>query len=715
MSQNSYITGALQTESPATWLEWERLEGRSSIFKPLDEWLGTLWMRFWKGERLCETEFPKGEPARIVLVGLDTKARHFIDETFSLSAQQSRGALYHPTKESLRQGIANFGWYQTTLPRFALGAALEERGTALLGSEGGDAIALWSVVQEMFAPVLVPFSLRGGDWEMEDARKAWQEWEQFCVDVGFEVDEEAAPFRPDVAGGRLWASWTMEQQLAARARLWEAMRRTVTPGMAARPRAQMLRKFVARYAEKTRKSPNTRKRVLSKEGERLLSGLFGGDWLRALEYLGEKAHAEETVVTALPQTRLYVGMEGRVAEVAAQSGLPEAEVRLMVEGFWDGTTGSSPIERRVACLERFWAEFEVLHDRQAPGMTPLWGLVADWKGLDLPLDRNTVNEEPPQESEYVRPLPYHPGLYREKLSPSLQRDIEECWQTTLLPRFPDKMATSLNPHYTLASALGVALRLWHGCSLTAWFLCEGPMSRTDLEGMPFYYRKQLDELEKMGMPVDESLFKDLQVAGKKLGPEKPIITREEKTEFVTFTTSFGNRRDGFELLRDVITRHRKLWTQQHLTAYLKSRWEVEVREAANAYTHQLHAAGKAPTAKAFAKTALVPSNHWFGGDLSGFFRTIGEKSPVSPTYTQLMPRDAVAFALRVRRRLKDHEELRGLRDEPAYYVQLEEVLGYAPEAKDVTAGKNDFVSSALKNEPKLWTAFEAAIRAEMTA
>ena len=90
---------------------------------------------------------------------------------------------------------------------------------------------------------------------------------------------------------------------------------------------------------------------------------------------------------------------------------------------------------------------------------------------------------------------YYPGLYREKLSKDLQAEIENCWQTTLLPRFPDRLATNLNPHYTLASTFGVALRFWHGCSLTAWFL--------------------------------------------------------------TISISHGCRRDGFQFLRDVVMRHRK--------------------------------------------------------------------------------------------------------------------------------------------------------------
>jgi hypothetical protein len=415
-------------------------------------------------------------------------------------------------------------------------------------------------------------------------------------------------------------------------------------------------------------------------------------------------------------------MEARVAEVASQTGLPEAEVRLMVEGFWDGTTGVSPVEKRVQCLERYWAEFENLHDNQRPGMTPLWGLVADYKGLDLPHESpvipNTatpsegVEGQDSEEFDYSRPIPHLPGLYREKFSVALQSEIESLWGTSLLPRYPERLVTNLNPHYSLAEALGAALRFWHGCSLTAWFICEGPYSRTSIDGMSSYYRKLLDELVRVGTPVDEALFTDLKKAESQLGPEIPIVSRETKTEYLTMTISHGARRDGFESLRDVIANHRRQWTQSYLPQYLEQRWKAEVQTVGAAYMHQLHDKGKAPTAKSFAKTAQHVTNNWFGGDLSGLFRTIGEKSTVNPVYERRMPKDMVPFALAVRARLTNHEVLRGLRDEPAQFVQLEEALGRLPDVKEFVSGKTGWVASHFRNDARLWNQFVDAIETE---
>ena len=61
----------------------------------------------------------------------------------------------------------------------------------------------------------------------------------------------------------------------------------------------------------------------------------------------------------------------------------------------------------------------------------------------------------------------------------------------------------------------------NGVSLNAWFLCEGPYSRTDLPGLTEYYRRQLDNLQSLGTPVDNQLFSDLLKGGEKLGAENP--------------------------------------------------------------------------------------------------------------------------------------------------------------------------------------------------
>jgi hypothetical protein len=223
----------------------------------------------------------------------------------------------------------------------------------------------------------------------------------------------------------------------------------------------------------------------------------------------------------------------------------------------------------------------------------------------------------------------------------------------MVPRSPAQMVTESFPHVAMAEAFGPALRFWHGCALTAWFLCEGPYSRTDMSGLEEYHRRELQELERLGVPVDRRLFADLMKAEGRLGPEQPA--HEETIEFetepgITMQTSFttGTRREGFEILRDVITEHRRSWVGKHLRDYLSRRTEGDIRAAAEAFHKMTHdRSGKTPTVKQFAKAAQTSANRWFGGDISALYRAFGEKSSVSPERSKAIPEDVHSFVLRV--------------------------------------------------------------------
>ncbi|MDZ4057827.1 MAG: hypothetical protein U1D69_12885, partial [Polynucleobacter sp.] len=173
----------------------------------------------------------------------------------------------------------------------------------------------------------------------------------------------------------------------------------------------------------------------------------------------------------------------------------------------------------------------------------------------------------------------------------------------MLPKWPDRIVTEPFPHSVMASTLGPALKFWNGCALTAWFLCEGPYSRTDMEGLAGYHAKELTRLEQLGTPVDPKLFADLIKAQAKLGPPTPIESTRSSQNVghgmsVTFSTHMGMRRSGFTQLRDIITKYRGAWAQQHLPQYLRALWESEIQEAERAYNLLLNQKGKPPTARA---------------------------------------------------------------------------------------------------------------------
>lgn len=113
---------------------------------------------------------------------------------------------------------------------------------------------------------------------------------------------------------------------------------------------------------------------------------------------------------------------------------------------------------------------------------------------------------------------------------------------------------------------------------------------------------------------------------------------------VTVTMSGGTRRRGFEILQDVVTHHRRVWTEKHLKAYLKSRWESEITQAERAYNLLVQEReGRVPTLKQFARAAALATNHWFGGNVRGLYSAIREKCPAEPKRVQLMPADVIGF------------------------------------------------------------------------
>jgi hypothetical protein len=210
-----------------------------------------------------------------------------------------------------------------------------------------------------------------------------------------------------------------------------------------------------------------------------------------LQYLGEQPHPDELLATAIPQTRFFVGGAKSPAAVAQETGVSLQEVERVCATYWDVPAAKtrqlvSPVEERVAALSEFWSAFDEVHSRQASGMTSLWGLVEEsrlirlgWEGPDW----------------------YNARLYRRLLPEVLSNSVEKLWGTIMLPQSPDRIVSEISPHALMAETFGPALAFWHGCALTAWFICEGPHSRTDIQGMPAYYRRQLAALEQLGTPI----------------------------------------------------------------------------------------------------------------------------------------------------------------------------------------------------------------------
>ncbi len=309
----------------------------------------------------------------------------------------------------------------------------------------------------------------------------------------------------------------------------------------------------------------------------------------------------------------------------------------------------------------------------------------------------------------------------------------------MLPRWPEHIVTEIAPHALMAETFGPALTFWNGTALTAWFVSEGPYSRTDMAGLAGYYDGILVQFERSGYPIDPALFGELIEEERGLGPAEPFDRESASVEVTPGLTvslpSMGSRRSGFEGLRDILTRYRRAWADCYLESYLRDRWEIELREAARLHAQAVAERGKPPTPKQFARTALAATNHWFGGDMSAFYAAIGQESPIEPVRVALVPVDQHGFAIGVFEALggkpferqivvasrdeglaqaeeqQRHYKLGWLAEQSLRFTQLQEGLGRPPELKEFGSPGFEYRSDVVSPDPQAaWALYAAVVK-----
>jgi hypothetical protein len=719
MNDESFGRRALARPDCDALLEMESAESRTQGFAAIDTAIAGLAIRAARGDRILRISRTElGDMLEIV--GVPDALQAEMRSAFELESQQARGAWFLPEKVSIRATGVLFAATFRESPRFVHTLAGEEKAKVAL-SRSPDAMVVWSVLEPLFDEILGPVFLRVEELGLlgrEDFLLRWSEMAETFAAIGLSAENELAPF----AWGRGWGRLTGEQQLEAKQNLLTKVAEEITIGLIRRRRAWTVGKLIAQYYAKAKKGRAKRKQVITKDYARVLAGYFGGDWLRFVAYLGEQPHEEERVVTALPETKLMVSGKSKAAEIASKKGIPLEEAERILTEYWRQAGGESPIVERSKVLTEYWKAFDAIHARQARGMAPLWGLVEEggWPGLE------------PQSG-----TTYQDQLYGRVLPSDIVQPVERLWGTTVLAKWPDRIVSEPYPHTAMAASLGPALKFWHGCALTAWFVCEGPTSRTDIPGLADYYSRELAELAAKGFPIQAELFAELGAV--KLGPEEPIYESSEPVDLShgfsgSIQTSMGSRRSGFELLRDVITRHRRWWSTHRFEAYLRDRWESELKVAGRAWHLMSEEKGKTPTLKQFAKHAVEPARRWFGGDVSLLLAALGQKMPGGGTTQAIrMPRDRVRFARSVfdelggkpfdRRTFVEsredadrqaaeqdtHHKLWRLAGESLWYVQLLEALDRPPTLKEF-GSKFEWIGTALsENQDMAWNAFASAI------
>jgi len=711
---DSFGRRASRLSSAASLVELEATVDKGEVFADIDAVIAHVVNRALSGESALELKRGRRVDS-LSVVGLDQRLRAILDDQFSVTNQKSRGAWFLPEKASLRTGMVSLPAFFAKHSRFAMGLASEERARVLLADEAAN-VLVWAVVQPLVDQLFLPFELRGplaGTKGRDDQLPAWASFDDLVSALGFRIEDEIAVMR--YGGG--WEALRAPEQLAVKQRLLAALAAQVNAQTATLYRAYRLLPLIARYYEKAKNGQAKRKQVLTRPLEATLSGFFGGDWLRFLRYLDESPHRDEQLETSLPETALFMSAAGSGAAVATTVGeSPSAEDARRV------------LDDRVRVLKTFWAHFDEIHSKQASGMRSLWGLVAENRGVRL---------------GWSGPAWHSSELYRTQLPSDILSEIDRCWGSTMLSRWPDRIVDEISPHALMAETVGVALQFWQGIALTAWFVCEGPMSRTDIPGLATYYEDAVAELEMLGSPVDTALFQDLRRAEAQLGSPESLYETKSSVELapdfgIDISMRTGSRRSGFEVLRDIITRYRRAWTEQYLDNYLQARWEGEVGEAARRHAEAAADRGKPPTPKQFAKHALTATNHWFGGDLRMFYMAIGQKPLISPARISIMPLDRLGFVKIVFDHLKEyslHEptpirnqqarqdqaeernmlnQLEWLAEESLRFVQLQEALGRIPDLKDFGAAGFKSRSIVLSSDPVVaWSNYASAVTAAL--
>jgi hypothetical protein len=626
--------------SPEAGLAAERESGACATFAQIDALTDQIVRGSITGEQVATVV--RGEPVDELHLAITNRDRDVLEGAFRLGSQQARGAWFLPEQATLHVGNANLPYHCRRHARFASEMA---RGETIRVDfrESSEALYYWSVLEPLIDLIYRPFIIRSdcAGLSREEQLELWSKVEANYGLLGVNVRAALAVFK--FGGG--WSKLRAPEQISARERLLEALAASLGEGTPSLHRIARIQGLLHRYYQRAKRGATAPKmrQVLSKDFQKVVSGFFGGDWLSFLRYIGETAHPDERIAKALPEPKLYVLAKERVPTVAAAHSISPIEIERILRAFWGGEHSESPVQRRVAALEHYWLSFDQIHSRQAPGDKPLWGFVPESRALAL---------HGAGKGSYG-PSWYAPGSYESLLPTDLLEEIEQLWSGFFLSTRPTAIVSTVSPQGLMAETFGPALRFWHGAGLTAWFVSEGPYSRTNMAGLANYHRRDLSQLEALSCPIDRSLFDELMAAEKKLGKPMPINDphSEHRTDLGTLTLTMsvqiGSRRDGFLSLRNILRAYRRDWTKRYLDKYFRALWEAEIRTAAREYNRLLEKKGKAPSIKQFARFADDATNHWFGGDVSALFAAFGEKSPVAPDRVRFLPRDVQKFMWRV--------------------------------------------------------------------
>lgn len=464
--------------SPGDVVAAEAATGQGGRFLPVDALTGAALKAAFSGREIV------GTGLATLVKGQD----ELLADAFAVASQQARGAWWLPDDMSLKAGLLNLPAHLLAGWRFSYGMARDEQFKASL-KEKPDWMAVCAILQPLFATLLAPIEMRSqkvGTLPPEEARQAWTNMDHAFIGLGLVVSDELAVLRY----GSGWSRLRAEEQRQAKVAFARSLAGQVGIETAQRFRVMRTSELIDRYYAKAKRGAPTQRQVVTRALGQVLAGHFGGDWLAFLDYIEEVPADNEQVTTSLPKPRLYVAGSDRVKEVAAAKGLAPEVVEAMLASFYGEGSLRSPVERRVEAMRRCFAELDSVHAAQAPGMAAIGA-------------------------------PYERDLRRSLFSGELMAAVDSLGDGQCLPRWPERIVSTIDPLQAMSTAAGPALSFWHLVGINAWSLTEGPYTPSSLEGLAGlaeFHRVDLQALADAGVPVQAALFEDLKAAEKRLGP-----------------------------------------------------------------------------------------------------------------------------------------------------------------------------------------------------
>lgn len=609
--------------------------------RPYEALVGRVLARVLTGEHTSSlAAAPEdGGPRKLEVHGLDPSERALLDERLPAPPPPDRR---RPAAGRVTRWAIELPRAVRIDPRFSRGWAPET--TNLVEFSDGSTMLFALVIDPILGELTEVFRVRSG--EGPHTTKGRRGAVQRSIEAHETLGLDRARLSP-ILDPSLDANGVMRTR-AALVESWAAC----PPDLGARAMALLCTRLAHRYYAKAKKDGTARRaQVITSTVEPLLKATLG-EWEALLAYLGQSP--------AEPDARpLDLG------ELVLPPTPPE------------------PVQERLTVAHDWFRDvFGHAHAQLMPGSPSLWGLVPEVHVFE-------------QDDQRGSSRGYNPNRWETGLPTGMADQIRRLWGTTTLKRHPNVLVTEAHPETGFAVLLKPAAQFWEGISLTCWFLCFGPYSRTTLGGAQDYYQHALDELTDLGCPVEPKLFDDLIEAGEgadwlfeqaSVGVSISISITED------YDVEIGEPAEGetnpgaaemFLKLRDVNTKHRDRWIDQYLARYLDARWRRDLGIAGNDY-RELHVGrGKPPTVKQAFPKLIRAANTWFGGDLSELARTLHLEGPV----TEPMPRSHLELPADMRKvRQQVCDELGGKPDaEGAEYWPLRRRYELSQQVGDVLA------------------------------